>query len=218
MTMEELESKINELETKTRRLEDTIEIMNLQSRYNYYMELNYENRIASELFAQKDPNVKCEICDSGVFEGIESVKRLWSAMQEGNKIRGFLGTVMISTPHIQISTDGKTARGMWHAFGPNSLPATVYPCEQQNLLTAIWLLGKYDNEYVKEDGKWKIRSLRVVVFFRASYEHGWIKQPDVRRFGMPPWECKADKPSTMFKQYHPHGYNVFLPEPPDPLD
>jgi len=217
MTKEELGARIEELEARVRHSEDVLAIMNLQSRYNYYLELNYCDRVP-DLFAQKDPNVKCEICDGGVYEGLESIKHLWKLMGEGQGGRGFLGTIMISTPHIQVSKDGKTARGMWHAFGPNSVPATAYPGDKPDQLTAIWFLGKYDNEYVKEDGKWKFRSLHVIVYIRTPYEQGWLKQPNARMFGLPPSVIKPDKPSTVFKPYHPHGFNELLPEPPEEIE
>ena len=92
----------------------------------------------------------------GVYEGIESVRKLWYAMKEGQSSeRGFFPPVMLATPLIQVAKDGKTAKGMWHGFGPNSVPATVYP-ERQNELTAVWFFGKYNNIYIKEDGKWKV--------------------------------------------------------------
>jgi len=220
MTKKELEARVAELETKIRHAEDVLEIMNLQSLYNYYLELNYCERVP-DLFAQKYPDVRCEICDGGVYEGLESIKRLWKMMGDGQtRTRGFLGTIMISTPHIQVSKDGKKAKAMWHAFGPNSVPATVFPADHnhQDQLTAIWFLGKYNNEYVKEDGKWKFCSLQVVVFLRTPHEHGWLKQPEARQFALPTAVCKPDRPSTIYKPYHPHGFNVLLPEPPEPMD
>jgi hypothetical protein len=219
MNQNELEARVLALEAKVRHSDDVLAIMNLQSRYNYYLELNYTDRVPL-LFAQKDPAIQCEICDGGVFIGMDSIKRLWRLMGEGQSARGFLGTIMISTPHIQVAKDGKTAKGMWHAFGPNSVPATSFPADHdhQDQLTAIWFLGKYNNEYVKEDGKWKFWSLQVVVYVRAPYEHGWIKQPNARMFGLPPSIAKPDKPSTVFKPYHPHGFNLLLPEPPDEIE
>jgi hypothetical protein len=223
MTIEELEARIKkleakneELEIKARRSEDILAIMNLQSRYNYYLELNMNDRVADELFSQKDPLVKCEICDSGVYEGIESVRRLWYSMKQGQESeRGFFGPVMITTPHIQVAKDGKTAKGMWHGFGPNCVPATVYP-DRQNEMTAIWFFGKYNNVYVREKEGWKFRSLQMAVLFRAPYELGWLKMPECRRFAPPPGVLKSDKPSTIYKPYHPHGFYLPLPEPPDP--
>ena len=138
-------------------------------------------------------------------------------MKQGQESeRGFFGPVLITTPHIQVAKDGKTAKGMWHGFGPNSVPAAVYP-DRQNELTAVWFFGKYNNEYVKEEDGWKFRSLQVAVLFRATLRAGLAQRyRECRRFpsaGI----LKPDKPSTLYKPYHPHGFYLPLPEPPDPV-
>ena len=60
MTIEELEARLKKLEAKNealearaRRSEDILAIMNLQSRYNYYLELNMNDRVADELFFRR---------------------------------------------------------------------------------------------------------------------------------------------------------------------
>ncbi len=215
-TVKELKMKYDKLEAESARALDILAIMNLQSRYNYYLELSMTDRVADELFSQKDPLVKCEIGDSGVFEGITSVRKCLYAMKEGQESqRGFFGAIMLTTPHIHVAKDGKTAKGMWHGFGPNCVPGTVYP-DRQNELNAVWVFVKYNNEYVKEDGVWKFRSLHVATIFRAPYELGWLKMPDCRRFAFPPTVLRPDKPSTINTTYHPHGFYKPLPEPPDP--
>ena len=220
MATKSLEARLDELEATARNTEAALEIIKLQARYTYYMDLNYTDRIVDELFAQKDPQVKCEICDTGIYEGIESVRRLFRALHDQQAIRGYLGIIMLETPFVQVSKDGKTARGMWHGFGPNSANATYFPADKnhQDTLTALWFMGKYDNEYVKEGGKWKIRSLRLVCYFQAPYEEGWLKVPDARRWAPNPEICKPDRPSTVFKPYHPHAVNKLLPEPPENIE
>ncbi len=220
MTATELEAKLKDLEKRAQRSKDILEIMNLQSRYSYYMELNYTDKIVDELFAQKYPEVKCDLCDTGTYIGLPQVRRLFNALHDQQSIRGFLGVIMVETPSVVIGKDGKTAKGMFHAFGPNSAAATDYPCEgpQQNALTAIWFLGKYANEYVKEGGSWKFSSLKLVSYFQASYKEGWVKKADIRRLAPAPNICKPDIPMKVFKPYHPHGLNIFQPPPPEDVE
>jgi hypothetical protein len=40
---------------------------------------------------------------------------------------------------------------------------------------ANWGSGVYENEYVKQDGKWKISKLRLFTRFYAPYEGGWTR-------------------------------------------
>ena len=42
---------------------------------------------------------------------------------------------------------------------------------------AWWEGGIYENEYVREDGIWKIKALRYFPFWHGSFEDGWAKTP-----------------------------------------
>lgn len=212
----QFEVKIDELETRITKAKAFIEIMNLQSRFNYYLEANYTDRMVDEIFAQKDPEVKCEICDSGVYKGIDDIKNFWNARHDIQAARGYMGTVMLKTPYVKVSEDGKRATGMWHAFGANSLYAMPYPCDQEKL-TAAWFMGKYHNEYVLEDGKWKLLSLRMLHHFYSPVDQGWIRQSDAYRVAPPPSVCKPTEPTPYSYMYHPHGdLNEYLEKMPEP--
>jgi hypothetical protein len=218
MAKEELETRITELETinkelesQTERLEAVLDIINLQTRYNLWLESGYYNRIWNELFAHNDPRVKCEIGESGVYEGPESVKRLWMALAGRERRRGYMANIMVMTPYIVVSKDGKTAKGMWWAFGPHSDYVTPSPGDEQKL-TAYWYFGKYDNEFVKEGGKWKFLSLHTIVYIRTPYDQGWLKEPDCARWQVPEG-APPDKPPTLFATYHPDGVAEWRPWP-----
>jgi hypothetical protein len=224
MTNSDLEKKIKALEAKleqvaaeAQRSADMREIAQVQSRYMYYLEAGYISRVWEDLYS-RSPNVKAEICDAGVWEGSESVKRLWMGMNAGGKdmirLRGNMHTLFIATPYIVIGKDGKRAKGMWHIFGPHAMDVTPYPGDQHKL-TAYWFFGKYDNEYVKENGEWKILSLHAVVYFRTPYDQGWVRQPDCRRTPAPP-SAPPDKFSSISNTiYCPDGLNLYLPHIPE---
>jgi len=200
MTPEEMEARIT-------RLEDIHEIQNVQSRYNHFLLMNKLEEIVG-LFAQKDPSVTVEIADSGVYVGIEGVKRLFlKGMKAKHAVRGGLGLHMVSTPVIEVGGDGKTAKGMWYTFGANTR-------RDELGLHALWMAGKYDNVFVKEDGKWRFLSVHWHVFFRSPFEEGWVKRPIVGSGTQA--EGEPDRPSSYYMPYHPDGFNTFLPPPPEP--
>ena len=69
-------------------------------------------------------------------------------------------------PIVTVADDGLTAKGRWRLF----------------LMTGVagsgsggnWGEGVYENEYVKENGVWKIRKLHWFANFVAPYEGGWL--------------------------------------------
>ena len=40
---------------------------------------------------------------------------------------------------------------------------------------AFWEVSVFDNRFVKEDGVWKVREMRVFPVFRSTYSEGWGK-------------------------------------------
>jgi hypothetical protein len=222
MTNEDLESRVRKLETKTRKLKASLEhstavleIMNLQSMYNHVLGSDHQ-RIWTEYFAHKYPHLKDEVVESGVFEGLEEVTR---KMESGGfgpaKIeRGFLGLIYSLTPCVVVDKDGKTAKGVWHMWGPHGMTNTPYPGDERKMV-AYWFIGKYSNEFVKEDGRWKCFSRQVISYIRTPYDQGWLRQPDCRRIGA---QKDAQPPSVLMLRapYHPDGVFYPIPAPPEP--
>ena len=138
----------SELEARIRRLEDIDEIRRLQSRYQHFLHM-YNWEAIEDMFATDTPDVTIEIDNSGVYEGTAGVKRMFERIASARK--GRKGTLLLHTainPVIEVSKDGKTAKGLWHS------PFLAVATEQGKPSAAIGV-GKYGMDYVKEDGKWK---------------------------------------------------------------
>jgi hypothetical protein len=73
-------------------------------------------------------------------------------------------------------------------------------------LRQTWIHGIYENEYVKEEGKWKIKKLHFNLTFRTPYEEGWLKVPVIGQHG-PDKEIEPDEQPTAYYPY-PSGYHV----------
>jgi hypothetical protein len=211
MVTKDLETKVAELEVRSRILDDIIGIINLQSKFNYYLELNYNDKIVDELFAQKDPDVKCEVGDSGVYIGIESIRRFWKARQVLQPVKfGYMACVMNTTPIVQVSKDGKTGKGIWWGWGPQTVFSQGPVVHEEPTRRAVWYSGKYENEFVKEDGKWKFHSLHALVYMMTPFEEGYLKAPEIYKFAPPASACKPDKLGC-HNPYNPNGKVPFLP-------
>ena len=204
MTLEELEARIT-------RVEDILEIWKLQSKYSHYHHMCYWDKIP-DLFAQKTPGVTVEVSDSGVFEGIEGVREFYASPEGPHKLMsskpGWIGLHMTVNPVIEISKDGKTAKGLWHSPG-----LLMGPYKEK--WVPLWVYGKYANDYVKEDGKWKFWHFHFYLTFRCPYKEGWVEEPVV--VSMRGWPGFApDKPTTYYRPYQPDKVTIFEPPPPEP--
>jgi hypothetical protein len=44
---------------------------------------------------------------------------------------------------------------------------------------AVWLAAVYHDDYVRHDGRWMFKHLRVKSHFLTPYEEGWARKPFV---------------------------------------
>jgi SnoaL-like domain len=214
MTLQELEAEVIKLRQQVAegaRAKDYIEIWKLQSRYAHLYYLGKITDIPA-LFARKTTGVTLEIEDSGVYEGIESISRFWNTAfsEKRMKTPGRLAIHMTVNPVIEINKSGTKARGIWHSHGYCSFV-------KDDSYRQFLCLGKYDMEYVKEDGQWKIFKFVYRITFMCPYEKGWVEQPIGASIAGNP-ECVPDKPTTYFMPYSRYRINIMEPPPPEPYD
>jgi len=144
-----------------------------------------------DLFA-KDGTL--EIGLRGVWVGQDRVRAYLHTLTDLKY--GTLFNHMQLQPKIDVSPDGMTAKARWRAF------------EQFGALhrSAQWAEGTYENEYVKEDGVWKIKKLHYYMTYYVDYYKGWDQggnPPPGPIAGMPP-----DQPTTEPYKLYP---DVFVP-------
>ncbi len=82
-----------------------------------------------------------------------------------------LGTRIRESSHLLgtewIAVDGDAAQGRWLCFEPASLEGSGDTRE------AVWILGRYDCEFRREDGAWRVRTTRYDGIFCTPYDAGW---------------------------------------------
>ena len=214
MTLAELEAEVKSLKKQVAECawtKDYIEIWKLQSLYSHLYHIGKRSEVP-RLFAQKTPGVIMEIEDSGVYEGIESITRFWNTVfaEKKHMTPGFLAIHMTVNPLIEINKKGTMAKGVWHSHGFASMGMGGRP-------TQFLCLGKYDMEYVKEDGQWKFLKFAYRLTFMCPYEKGWVEEPVAASIAGSP-ENIPDKPTTYFMPYSRHRINIMQPPPPEPYD
>ena len=148
---------LQELEARLKTLEDMEEINKLQRAYGYYLE-HWEGQQIVDLFSNS-PNVSVEANCNGVYVGQEGIKYFFLTDKLSPE---FLHEMMQLSGIVDVDPDGKTVNGRWYGFGPQAMPI-------EGIFRALWVLGVYENEYVKEDGKWKFLKIHFSMVFSALH-------------------------------------------------
>lgn len=209
MTLEELEARLQVLEDKNRRLEDAEEIKKLQRIYGYYVERGQLDEVA-ELFSDS-PDVSFGP-SYNVTVGKDNVRKAFSSERpygvfQGPKPDDYLHITMPVSGVVDVDADGKTAKARWYAL--------MYLCNATPSGGAAIGVGMYENEYVKEDGKWRILHLEFDDIFLSPYDEGWAKSPKIwgkleemaDSVGLQPGDVPAPPPSkSPFGEQMPFHY------------
>ena len=158
-----LDGQIDQLTQRVERLEGTRAVKKLQRAFGFYVDRGLWGE-AADLFAD-DGTI--EIGIDGVYVGKERIREYLKRLHGGQEglIYGQLNEWVTLQPAIAVAADGTSATARWRDHGMLG----------QYKSHAEWRDGIYENTYVRENGVWKIRSLRLYVNFVAPYERGWAR-------------------------------------------
>lgn len=162
----ELQRTLSTLEARKTRIEDIEAIKRLQRAYGYYVDEGLWDEVV-ELFSS-DGSI--EIGLDGVYVGKERVREYLYALGDGKAglDPGELNEHLQLQPVVTISEDGRTAKARWRGL------LLLGRLGEEGFLGE----GPYENEYVKEDGVWKIQKLHWFQSFVVPYEGGWARNED----------------------------------------
>ena len=192
-----LHGEVKRLQNEVSILRDIEQIKKLQRIYSYYLDYHMWEEIVG-LFSDETESI--EVSDSGVFFGKKGVKKFFKSLLGGSRLGSNrqLHITMQLQGIIDIEADGKTAKGRWQAL--ECIVRTIDGVSRQ-----LWGHGVYENDYIKENGKWRFKKLHFYLTFRTPFEHGWLKTPVVGSARNKTIE--PDRPPTAYKPY-PSGYMV----------
>lgn len=172
--VERLQRQLDVLTARVDQVEDEAAVRRLHHAYGYFMDYCWYDE-AINLFSADGEAVFL----SGVYKGHEGLSRLYKtflgqAYTHGKRgpVHGFLADHFLMQDVISVSSDRTTAKGRFRALvvlgshesrtdKPDVLPDQVYEA------------GLYENDYVREDGIWKIRRLEYALQWQALYDKGW---------------------------------------------
>ena len=192
----EYRERIKVLKTKVQRIKDCNDIKRLQRIFGYYFDRGLWDEMA-DLFSE---NATLEYARDGVYTGKEKIRKYFYAFG-GNKSglrEGQLNEHFQLMPVITLSDDGLTAKGRWRDLS----------LQGQYGKEAFWGEGPYENEYIREDGVWKISKLCWYQTILVSYEGGWAKNKDANQ-GI--YVSKTLKPDMPLKKDYGYWPETFLP-------
>ena len=139
MTLETLEKRI-------KALEDIEEIKKLKARYCAYCDDNYDAESIASLFTED------AIWDGGMrgkAEGRDGIREFFLVASQ----RLPFAVHMVLNPVIEV--EGDVATGTWYLF-----QACTFAKDDR----AVWGSARYDEEYVRVDGRWMFKNLKLTSF------------------------------------------------------
>ena len=145
------------LEERIARLEAIEEIRELKAWYCAHCDDGYRPDALAELFT------KDGVIDAGPFgrhEGREAIRRYFAEISNSIVFAAHLVTNPI------IAVEGPRATGRWRLL----VPATMV---REGRKEAVWILGDYRDEYVREDGRWRFSNVALEINFIAPHDTGW---------------------------------------------
>ncbi len=174
--IEDLKNTVTELSKRLGTLEDIEAIRRLHHAYGYLMDYcRYDDVI--DLFSEEGEAVFL----SGVYKGRTSLERLYktflgNAYTQGKigPIYGFLVDHMLLQDVITVADDRKTAKARSRALLMLGSHETR-PDKPAFLPEQVYEAGLYENDYVRENGVWKIRRLEYAIQWQALYDRGWAR-------------------------------------------
>lgn len=155
-------ASLEELEERIAVMNDEGLVRNLQAAYGYYVNRRMWDDV-TDLFAE---DAVYEVGGVGVYSGKAGVRKAMERQGPAGLAHGVLND------RLQFDTVVQLAPGRREAFARGIEMGMLGEADKGE---AYWEINVFHNRFVKEDGLWKLREMRVFPLFRADYYQGWGK-------------------------------------------
>jgi carotenoid cleavage dioxygenase len=167
-----LQARVAQLEQQLGVLQDVQAVRTLQFKYGYYMDKCLFGEIV-DLFAD-DATLHFM---GGIFRGKAGARRLYGGGSGmSGPTDGVLFEHITAQDIVDVSPDRRRARGRFRCFMQGGVHETKLDAPAR-IPQQFWEAGIYENEYVREDGIWKIKLFNYRVVYQAEYAKGWAHSP-----------------------------------------
>ncbi len=146
------------LEERLARLEAIEDIKALKARYCAYADDDYDADGIAEQFVVDG---SWEGGTFGRYEGREAIRGFLKGI--GKDI--VFAAHLVMNPIIEI-IDEAHAKGQWRLLMPSTVMA-------EGGREARWLLCHYAETYVKQDGRWMFKDIKMTINFYSPHLKGW---------------------------------------------
>jgi hypothetical protein len=174
-----LSRQLSDLTARVQFLDDETEVENLQRIYGYYVDRKMWDDVA-DLFAD---NSTMELGLQGTYAGKTSIHRALDQFGSGLR-EGELNDHLQLQIIVHVAPDGRTAK----ARGLELVMSGVNGVEGQ------WGEGVFENEFIKQNEVWQIKSLHIYPRLLTDYDRGWAK--DAKPAPGPSKTFPPDRPPT----------------------
>ena len=189
-------ARLAAIDHRADRVADYDQLKNLQQIYGYYVDKALWDDVV-DLFAE-DGSI--ELGFNGVYAGKAAMKKYLYSLTDGKPglLKGQLNNHLQFSPVITIAPDGQTAKARWQQW----IMDGIYGAGSGG----NWGAGTYENDYVKEDGVWKIRNLHLYLRFYAPYEGGWTRAAPELAYRYGRSKVKATRPTSVAYSPYPASF------------
>lgn len=147
------------LERRIGVMNDESLVRNLQAAYGYYVDRRMWEDV-TDLFAADGVY---EVGGVGIYAG-RNIRKALERMGPAGLAHGVLNDRLQFDTVVSIAPGRREARVRGIELG------MLGEADQGE---AFWEVSVFDNRFVKEDGLWKVREMRVFPLLRSAYDKGW---------------------------------------------
>ena len=207
----QLEKQQEELDTTLAKLEAVAEIQYLMGQMCVYQESPLTRYKLLSLYADRDDSSHESY--TGYYVGMDALRKYFGEKGGFTEATGLpeVGTHFhhhLASPTITVADDLQTARGMWWSPGCETLGGKG----ANGAPLPLWCYAKYNNDFIKVDGKWKLWHTHFYVTFMTPFNLSWVDVPEeIRRGG-------EGAPGARANSYNPLGVYQPIPEAPQPYE